>query len=474
MNTVEGFFVQAEKHPEKIAIVFFDGKSDAFSSQKVTTFKEMLVLVSKSQRLIKEKGLGQEDFVLLFEEPSAKLYAFIIAALSLGVKLLVVEPWLPLSHINELINKIKPKGFLSKGLAKIVAYRAKTIRDIELKFSTKDIDLYKENESIEIKPMKEEDLAFLSFTSGTSGISKGVMRSHGLLKRQTDILKKYLHYDEYNRYDLTVFTNLVMCNLSLGKGSIIVPSNWDSEILTKIDQIPQKFKPDTIACGPGFLEKFMNHSRATSLQSFHLGGALGDVRLYERALNHWPEAQLHHVYGSTEAEPVALSELRVAVEESKSANYFQVLYLGKKIPEIELSLEETLWVAGPHVSPFYFDNELENLKNKRQDIEGRVWHNMGDRVSEKNGSLWYGGRNFQSNEDFKLEHEVYNRLQDSRSFIHPEKNKKILIGEAINGEVLKDLNIDQVISGKIFRDIRHRARIDRNKSLRKVKKKIKR
>jgi hypothetical protein len=210
----------------------------------------------------------------------------------------------------------------------------------------------------------------------------------------------------------------------------------------------------------------------SSLHSVHVGGALTDCSLFENAFHVLPEAEFTHVYGSTEAEPVALIDAREAVRLSRQAGSTQTLVVGKPIPEIRTQADSSgLWVSGPHVCPRYWGDTPENETHKRIDLQGDSWHCMGDRMrTDSDGRLWYRGRAFQSESDFEAEQKSYSVFGHSRAFIHRDlQNRAWLLGEgAIGNEnrLRAELPFLYAIEDvKIFRDARHRARIDRKKTI---------
>ena len=241
-------------------------------------------------------------------------------------------------------------------------------------------------------------------------------------------------------------------------------------MIQDLDHLPQDIQLDTIATEPKFLELLTMHTKNIELNSFHLGGALGDIEHYENAMMRWPNASFTHVYGSTEAEPVAFCDLRESIQKSKEKNYAQTLFLGKPIDEISLQEREgTLWVSGVHVSPMYENDPIANGKNKWTDESGKLWHNMGDQIIQKEDGLWYHGRDFQLASEFELEQSIYSLTGKTASFVKKEDEQFHLYGE-LNDEEINQImraypTINQVTKLKIQRDPRHRARIDRQKSL---------
>jgi hypothetical protein len=179
-----------------------------------------------------------------------------------------------------------------------------------------------------------------------------------------------------------------------------------------------------------------------------------------------------HLYGSSEAEPVAVADARDAVRESKARGLMQTLFLGKPVAAIRAQIEpDTVWVTGPHVCPMYAGNPEENARNKRRDADGTVWHDMGDRVHVHDGAWWYAGRSHQPAEDFALEQQVYRVLDSSASFIHRDsvRGSTYLVGEGLDRHrrvlLARFREIDRTVTCNIVRDRRHRARVDRVRTL---------
>ena len=45
-----------------------------------------------------------------------------------------------------------------------------------------------------------------------------------------------------------------------------------------------------------------------------------------------------------------------------------------------------------------------------KDENGKIWHNMGDRIKQDDSVMWYSGRSGQPEEEFELEQKVYQFL----------------------------------------------------------------
>ncbi len=459
MNCIELFIEQSKNRPKEVAIYI--------PFQEEISFEELLRNATKAQIFYQSLKIHPGDSVLLFDSLSSRLYSSIIALAASGITIILVEPWMPIAQIQSTIRLIKPKIFVSNSIGFIWGARVPAVRDIPQWIASSSIRSKSIDAALKLENVHPDTPAILTFTSGTSGTPKGVIRSHGYLLKQHEIFAKHFESNKFRGPDLCLFANFVLSNLASGRGSVIISPTWKPKILKSLDHLPTKNQPTTLTTGPAFLIQLMKYSQLPTLQLIHMGGALTDCWIFEKGFEHWPKARWSHVYGGSEVEPVALADGYEAVQKSRKQGYFQTLYLGKNVSDILPSMNEKgLWVSGPHVCPEYFGNPVENSLLKRKDAEGILWHCMGDHIAEDpTGNWWYQGRAAQNINHFILEQKIYQRLQSSKSFIH----SNWLIGEGVTSqsrELLEEFSeLEGVIEAEIFRDRRHRARIDRTKTI---------
>lgn len=439
------------------------------------SFADIERLARKTQALAEKLRLKKTDSVLVALTPSPVLYGVICGLMGLGIQIVFIEPWLSLEKINHILKVTKPKVFISGFIGKVWGIRSQEIRNIPNWVSGDDILSSHEASSMEVRDLAPEHPAFVVFSSGTTGRPKGVVRTHAFMQNIYDIFSTLEDQSEFSGPDLIIFPNVALFHLATGRGSVLVPQKWSLKNMEKLLALTEKYRPPTLSSGPAFFKKLMDLGllkRFSFLNRIVLGGALTDTWILGQMVETFPHCEFKHLYGGSEAEPVTMIDGKLALTLSKQRESFQILCVGEPIPQIQTKFKEgdILWVAGPHVSQEYIGDPSLNQGIKERDASGVLWHCMGDRLREMDGRFWFSGRQNQNPEDFALEQKIYSYLKSSKSFIHRHRDGEVyLIGEDLKEKEKEIRNIfpqiNKIYKSKIIRDHRHRARINRMKSL---------
>lgn len=456
---------KAIEHPSKMAISGIEYGE--------YSFQEIVVISAKTQKTMTGLGIKSGDSVLLALTPSPLLFGVISGLMGMGIRIIFIEPWLGLDRIQHILVTTAPKAFISGKIGKFWGIRSKAIRNIPHWVSPSDILNQLAPGKFMIENVSSDHHAFVVFSSGTMGAPKGVVRTHQYMQNIFDTFIA-VEPETLPNPDLIIFPNVALFHLATGRGSVIASSNWKERKLKATLELCKKYKPQTLSTGPAFLKALVDLSllkELNSLERIVIGGALTDCWLMEKLFTDLPGRKFLHIYGGSEAEPVSVANAEMAVKLSREKGYFQTLCLGAPIPQISHKFkDEILWVSGPNVSGEYIGSPEQNHGIKERDLDGKLWHCMGDRVTEENGTFWMMGRQNQLKDDFLLEQALYSKLASSKLFLHrlPD-GKLILIGENIKShqtKIRQDFpQITDLIERKIVRDQRHRSRIDRKKSL---------
>ena len=132
------------------------------------------------------KKFSQSDIVCITSEKSIFNYSLIIALIKLGITYVVLDRKSPLKRLKKIINQIKPKAIILKENKSLKNKFKKTFiigKILNNKISEKQLIF-----SYQIVP--SSSIAYLMFTSGSTGEPKGVAISHSKLLFFSDWCKE--------------------------------------------------------------------------------------------------------------------------------------------------------------------------------------------------------------------------------------------------------------------------------------------
>ncbi|MFZ9519080.1 MAG: AMP-binding protein [Silvanigrellaceae bacterium] len=434
------------------------------------SFRGLGEMASGQQRICTNNGIVGGDVVVVMALPSPSLYAAMVALMGLGCPVVFIEPWMPAIQIEQVVASLSPKALFVDTFGLLWSLRSRSLRSLRKFKIDERADGFPDASILQIHPVDPARPAIYSFTTGTTGTPKGVVRTHEYLWNLHETIVKYSDESLLDGPDLTIFPNLVLFHIGAGRGSLLVPANWSLTALQRIRELSRELLPQSLSCGPAFLKRLLDYNlHPPSLKSIHVGGAMIECELLEAAVKAFPRSSIKQVYGGTEVEPIAICEAHVSLENSRQKGFVHALNVGFPIQELKSTWDENgvLWVAGPNVCPEYVGGGDANKRNKRRDAEGVIWHRTGDRILQDDKGFWYAGRAEQPLDDFLFEQKLYARLGHSRAFLHRDSNSNgiIVADDSVRHieQVASDIGARkfQVWRSIILRDRRHRSRIDR-------------
>ncbi|MCB9470068.1 MAG: AMP-binding protein [Candidatus Obscuribacterales bacterium] len=404
----------AANYPDRA--VFMEVERD--SALTTTTYGDLLETVNRRSLELSERGIANGDIVLLLEPVSKQLYIDLLALLKLGACALFLDPGMSTATMKNCLREVKPKAMIASGFYKILA----TVTGLSA-----EIDCSKKLDSDPVKALTEDSPALITFTSGSSGRAKAIVRSHGFLRNQLAVLKKELAITE-TRIELTALPMFVLANIASGactvlsKAGIKDPKKASVKVLKKELSISGA---DSILASPSLVGNLVEYlkeenSALLNLKTVFTGGGTVRADMIKAAARVFPEADIITVYGSSEAEPIAhLKESESSQEDRDLSRRGAGLLVGSVIDEIELRvlpldkpddnvkrytthLKELhgdacfeaqtgeIIVSGAHVVEHYLLKEDEI--GRKLDLEGRRFHRTGDYgYLDSRGRLWLTG-----------------------------------------------------------------------------------
>jgi olefin beta-lactone synthetase len=380
-------------------------------------------------------GLGPGDRALVFCPMSARLYVTLIGMFRLGMTAVFVDPSAGRQHLERCCARARPRAFVAAPRAHALRIVSRTIRRLPITVTiggwlpgTPTVARRGPDAPApgRIEPCAGDDMALLTFTSGSTGEPKAAVRTHGFLRAQHQVLADELRLKP-GEIDLATLPIFVLANLASGLTSVIPdvdlrrPGAIDPSRL--IRQI-EKERPTRAAASPALFDRLASHLRSRSerldgITRIFTGGAPVFPRLLRDLAAAAPAAVVSAVYGSTEAEPIAhLERSEITSRDLDAMSHGAGLLAGRPVASIDARVLPDRWgtplggyanpaafdaealaagqpgeivVAGPHVLPGYLDGAGDDEIKVR--VGDRVWHRTGDAgYFDAEGRLWLLGR----------------------------------------------------------------------------------
>ncbi|XP_044743686.1 4-coumarate--CoA ligase-like [Chrysoperla carnea] len=258
--------------------------------------------------------------------------------------------------------------------------------------------LTQEYDDVTLPQVKPEDIAILPYSSGTTGLPKGVELTHrnlvaNLVQNHKKQLESHVPTSDTNQdIGLTVlpffhiygFNAILNLSLLAGTHIITLPRFVPEDYLKALVE----FKPTMLYLVPSLVLFLATHpavkkEHLQSVRTIISGGALASRSIIEKFNQKaQKEIDFRQGYGMTEASPVVLF-IPVNSPKSKLGSIGQV-YSGTEVKVVDLVTGETLGpdkagellIRGPQVMKGYWKNE----KATKETIDSDGWLHSGDVV----------------------------------------------------------------------------------------------
>lgn len=428
MNVAALLQAQALARPRDPAIVDTWRRRD-----RTTTFADLEDAAARGAALLWQAGLRPGDAVLVVHPVSAELYIALLAIFRLGLVAMLLDPASGLDHIERCCALHPPRGFIGSPAAHLLRLGSPALRRIPqtfvigapLPWAAPWARAGRCVPRDQIHPCAAETPALLTFTSGSTGQPRAVLRTHGLLRAQHRVLERNLGYVA-GEVSLTALPVFVLADLASGVTSLLPRA--DLRHPGSIDPAPVIAQLQThgavrAGASPALWDRVARYCLRHGLTLPHVrklytGGAPVFPPLLEALQRIAPCAEIVAVYGSTEAEPIA----HIAWHDLRDTDVAAMvggrgLLAGTPVGEISVRILPDRWgaplgpystagfdagccpagqpgeivVSGPHVLPGYLhgDGDAETTIH----VEGRVWRRTGDAgYLDADGRLWLLGR----------------------------------------------------------------------------------
>ena len=444
LNVASHLARMAGEHPSQVAIWFprHGVKAEGESEHIQITFAELNADVDVLAHGLSAAGITRGTRTALMVPPSPDFFAITFALFKIAAVPVLIDPGMGIRNLGKCLREAEPEAFigvLKAQLARrVLLWARKSIRTTVnagswrffCKTSISRLRINpKSHGTFPIPDVARDEPAAILFTSGSTGVAKGAVYTHGNFDAQVEVIRE-TYGIEPGEIDLCTFPLFALFAPALGMTCVIPDMNPTRpariDPAKAIAQIRQ-FKVTNMFGSPAVIRRLGELDREgtapvkprplATLRRAISAGAPASAPMLERFVRLLPEsAQLFTPYGATEALPVAnigsreiLSETRQLTEQGKG------VCVGKPVAGMEVVIirigdvpiaewDESLRVAdgdigefvvrGPVVTRRYYNrNDATKLAKIRDPKTGDVLHRMGDvGYRDSQGRLWFCGR----------------------------------------------------------------------------------
>ncbi|RZB38879.1 4-coumarate--CoA ligase 1-like, partial [Asbolus verrucosus] len=301
------FFECAEKYDDRICQV--DGTTD-----ETETYGSVKLRSTRVAMELQKRGITSDDVIIFCSSNSLDTSIPILATFYLGAKVANLDPTLSAKHTQHLISLVFPKIiFVEESAIALIEESLKTINFkaeiIVYGKSTKytcvsQLTNPKDGED-NFRPLEVDlhDTALIFFSSGTTGLPKGICHSHYSFI-DYEMGKVVLHYTTF--YWITAMFMLIYSHI-VGGYRVFCHSVEAENTFKVID----KYKVETMFLAPNLTNKFTTFKGTagydtSSLRIILCGGNPVSPLQYQKMAELFQYSNIIGVYGMTEVGVISM------------------------------------------------------------------------------------------------------------------------------------------------------------------------
>lgn len=430
---------QPDTHAVVVQSIDTSDKTESILYKNSYTYKELDEVSNVIANGLKAHGISKGTRTVLMVKPGLDFFALVFALFKLEAVLVAVDPGMGIKNLGKCLAEAEPEAFIGISSAHIarltLGWSKNTITKTVLasnnplltRFITSldQIKAMAKDKNISLNNTPAEDTAAVLFTSGSTGIPKGVVYTHANFTAQHEALKK-LYDIQPGEIDLATFPLFALFSPALGMTSVIPKMDFTRpghvNPKTIIDAV-NDYKCTTMFGSPALLNRVGKWGEANARKLPTLNRVLSAgapvapsvLKRFKTLINN--EVQIFTPYGATESLPVSSIGSNVILDETADATVEgKGVCVGKPVSkldtrvikitddvistwdnDLELSANQIgeICVSGPQVTQSYFNRDSATSLAKIHSDDG-FYHRMGDvGYLDDDGRIWFCGRKSQ-------------------------------------------------------------------------------
>ena len=358
-STLHGLvFDQAERTPDAIAID--DGSK--------TTYRELREQAEQVAASLRAHGVGRGDFVGICLGRNAELLAVVLGVLASGAAYVPLDPAYPKERLRFMTTDCSARvvicdksfaNFYDSELFELGLLNKALLNEAKLTLLSPKVLLQPQAQPAQSASVEPDDLAYLLYTSGSTGQPKGVMIRHCNAVNLARWAREAFSDEDRSRilfstslsWDLSIFE--IFASLAWG-GTLVVVNN----ALT-LAEVGPELEVTLVNTSPSVMSRLIHHRPLPdSVRVVTLAGEILHRELVDRLYQRSESLRVWNLYGPTETTTFSTGGLIDRSETSSPAIGQPLLntslhLLDEQMQPVEAGQVGEIWIGGEGVAAGY-------------------------------------------------------------------------------------------------------------------------
>ncbi|WP_133501581.1 olefin beta-lactone synthetase [Cognatilysobacter terrigena] len=459
-----------------------------------------------------KRGIVRGTRTVVMVKPSPEFFLLMFALFKAGAAPVLVDPGIDKRALKQCLDEAAPEAFIGIPLAHIARVVLRWSKSARFRITTGHrafladdtlarVEADGANAGPQLADTQPDDVAAILFTSGSTGVPKGVVYRHRHFVAQIELMRTALGIRE-GELDFPTFPPFALFGPALGLTSIIPdmdatrPASADPR---KLHAAIERFGAQQLFGSPALMRVLADYGKPLpTIRRITSAGAPVPADVVARMRELLPiDADFYTPYGATECLPVAVIESRELQSTREATEAGAGTCVGRAVPPNDVRIIRIddaaidtwsdalvvaatvigeITVAGPTATDTYFHRDasmrLAKISEALPDGTTRIVHRMGDvGYLDADGRLWFCGRKTQRVE--ASAGPLYTEQVEPVFNTHPDVRRTALVGVGAPGSqrpvlcVEPKSGVDATQWPRIERELRdigrghvHTARID--------------
>ena len=456
----------ARERPDRIAMRC-PGPDGRYGDAHALTYAALDARSDAIAAGLARRGIVRGTRAVLMVRPTPEFFLLMFALFKGGAVPVLVDPGIDRRALRQCLDEAQAQAFIGIPLAQFARTLLGWAKSARIHITTgrrawladatlAQVERAGAGAGPQLAATQADDVAAILFTSGSTGVPKGVVYRHRHFVAQIDMLRGAFGITA-GGVDLPTFPPFALFDPALGLTSIIPdmdptrPANADPD---KLHAAIARFGVDQLFGSPALMGVLAKDGRPLpTLRRVTSAGAPVPPDTVARILELLPgDARFWTPYGATECLPVAAVEGRELLELRARTEQGAGTCVGRPVPPNEVRIIRVddgaipVWsdalcvpgaqvgeitVAGPSATDSYFNRDaqtrLAKIEETLPDGSTRIVHRMGDLgYFDAQGRLWFCGR--KGHRVVTAEGTLCTEQVEPVFNVHPEVRRTALVG----------------------------------------------